>query len=583
MCGINGIIYFKDVPAERLRRNVTKMQVCTQHRGPDQSDIVILPRAALGMNRLSIVAPNEHSTVQSDAGHGLYALYNGEISNYQTLRRTMHARFANHTDTALILPMFQQLGPDFIRQLAGMFAIAVYDEKHGRLQLWRDPLGIKPLYFYKSDECLVFSSEIKAIYAVVKEIPKPEFAALDHALRFRFVPGRSSVFPDIQRVLPGETITVTHDGTVQRKQYWQLRPNAAQEDPKTSIEEFRQLLQTVVAENTQADVKGGYFVSGGLDSSLTTALALQNESRYTKPISIRFTPNSVIDEKYGKLLESFLGTSFNWVEISSQTAREAMVELSAFQDEPLENPIHIGTYLMAKRARELGVKSVITGDGSDEFFLGYERHNCWFTQPLAEAQQTYPRFLWTCTPAEAEELYTADAMRSTIPMKDAYGEPIEPFANIDRMLQFERLDRLTEYHNMRLDRMTMAHGVEAKVPFLDHRIVEYSLRIPAATLHGQTAKEWLKQAASPWLPKEILYREKVHFPSLPDTWLGGEGAEWARTILLDPGAHIRQWTKRRVVERFIDEQEREVAKHGRLLWALIVLELWLQNVDRWRD
>lgn len=182
----------------------------------------------------------------------------------------------------------------------------------------------------------------------------------------------------------------------------------------------------------------------------------------------------------------------------------------------------------------------------------------------------------------AAELYKEEATTLTRSITDSFDRPVEPFENIDQVLLFERLDHLSEDHNMRLDRMTMAHGVEARVPFEDHRLVEFTLQIPVRNLFGASAKEWLGQAAKPWVPPEITNRPKVHFPSLPDQWLSGEGAEWAAEVLLDHGACTRAWIKPDALEGYINEHKNQEHSHGRLLWGLMVLELWLQNLPNWR-
>lgn len=582
MCSIEGIIHFGSASRDELVNKISVMQNITRHRGPDQSNILVLNQAALGTNRLAIIAPDENSTIQSMEQDGIHALFNGEIVNHRELRGLLRDMpIDRQCDSVLILPLFKEYGEDFAKRLAGMFAIAIYDQTNNRLQLWRDPLGVKPLYYHRSKNSVLFSSEVKAVYAAMDNPPEVDFAAVDHILRYRFHPGRSTVFPDIKRVLPGETVTFEEDRLSCRR-YWGLTPNQTEADPNFQIEQFRVLLTDVVKEHTQADVRGGFFVSGGLDSSLITAVALQTPSPYETPISIRFSPKSVVDEKYAKVLEDFLGKQFEWVTISDSDARQTLREIVAYIDEPLENPIHIGTYLMAKRAKELGIKSVLTGDGSDEFFLGYERIACWLNGSSGDPNATYLRLLSTMKPDEAAKLYREEATALIQPIIDSFDHPIEPLQNIDQVLLFERLDHLSEYHNMRIDRMTMAHGVEARVPFEDHRLVEFALHVPIATLFGTSAKEWLGEAAKLWLPNEIINRPKVHFPSLPDQWLKGNGAEWTAEVLLDHGAYTRTWVKQNALEEYINEHKNKESSHGRLLWALMVLELWFQNLPSWK-
>lgn len=581
MCGINGLIYFKRVSKKKLANKIRVMQNMTHHRGPDQDEVLIFDQAAIGMNRLAIVAPNEKSMIQSIKINNKYSVFNGEIVNYKKLRTLLKKSVGQQSDSAIILPLFEKFGQDFVKKLAGMFAIAIYDQPNHTLKLFRDPLGIKPLYYFHSDECVIFSSEIKAIYAVMDKAPEVDFAAIDHILRYRFQPGRSTVFSNIKRVLPGETIYFAKNKMI-KKRYWKLSNNNKYLKTNFTINKFRNLLTRVIKENAQADVQGGFFTSGGLDSSLITSLSLKVlSSPYKQPISLKFLPESVTDQTYGELLEKYLKTKFEWVTITDSLARETLVNLIPFLDEPLENPIHIGTFLMAKRAHQLGIKSIMTGDGSDEFFLGYERHACWFNS--SDPIKNYPKLGWTMTPEEADELYKKTAKSSIKPIINGFNKLIESIKTMDQALMFERSERLVEYHNMRLDRMTMAHGVEAKVPFLDHRIVEYSLQIPHKILFGKDRKDWLKAVSLPYLPESILNRPKVLFPSLPDQWLSGKGTDWASRILLKKNNYIQKWIKLDVLRKYINEQKKNIRSHGRLLWALIVLELWQKNLPSWRS
>lgn len=580
MCGINGIVDFEGRSSEDLEDKINVMQQITAHRGPDGSHTVMLNGAILGMHRLAIVAPETPSTVQVTSNQALFAVFNGEIVNHVALRNILRSPpDITEGDSAIILPMMEQFGERYVEQLAGMFAIAIYDPQKRVLQLSRDPLGIKPLYYSNIDGRVIFSSEVKAIHAAMDIAPEVDFSALDDCLKYRFHPGRETVFPNIKRVLPGETVKF-QNGEESHHQYWMLRPNTKILEPEVQskkTETFRELLMQIVRENTRADVKGGFFVSGGLDSSLITAMALGTDSPYRVPFSLKFTPNPVQDEPFAELLEKHLGTAFEWVEITDSTARETLEAAVDFMDEPLENPIHIGTYLLGKRARELGIKSVLTGDGSDEFFIGYDRHRPWFDKK-ANPSVEYPPYLWTLTPYAANELYTEEA-KSKIRLMIGYsGEPVEPFTDIDHALTFERFDRLTEYHCNRLDRMTMAHGVEARVPFLDRRVVEFALEIPHSQLIGTSGKEFLQTVARPFLPPEILHRPKIHFPSLADQWTSGKGVDWVSNILLDDGALTRRWIKPNILVRYIQEHETKNQRHGRLLWALVTLELWLQKV-----
>ncbi len=574
MCGINGIIYTRPAKSEVLKEQIEKMAFATRHRGPDDQDVLLLPQAAFAFNRLSIVAPTEQRSIQRSGPH-LYSLCNGEIVNYKTLRNEIAdpSRFGE-SDTSLILPLYEKFGPSFIKKLAGMFAIALYNEKNQELHLWRDPLGVKPLYYYRDDSCVLFSSEIKSIYAALPIKPVIDFAAIDHILRYRFHSGRSTVFPSIHRVLPGEHVVFSPQGEY-HDQYWVLQNNAV-DDLQISVESAREFLEGIVAEYAKADVPGGIFLSGGLDSSLIAALARRSRNSYQTAFSLSFQPHPVIDEKYAGLLAQKFQNRFHWVSISDALARMTLESSIPFFDEPLENPIHIGTFLLARRAHELGIKTVLTGDGSDEIFLGYERYECWLRKTVADARKEYANYMLNMKPDESEEVYSSWSQSHITPMTNNDGTPTEPFDEIS-VFKFERWERLQEYHCMRLDRMTMAWGVEARVPFLDHRLVEYSMGLSTKTLFGATGKSWLGAIAQPYLPPEILSRSKVRFPYLPDQWLSGDGIDWMQNILLDPSARTSGMFQRSTLERYISDHKTGKIKRGRLLWAFMTLELWLRS------
>lgn len=442
--------------------------------------------------------------------------------------------------------------------------------------------GIKPLYYYSNNECFIFASEIKAIYATMDNKPEINYDSIDNILRYTFNPGRDTVFSEIKKVLPGEEIIVYGNyGEINAKKYWKLKSNIdysemAEIEQKNKIENFRKLLSKVMQENIRSDVQGGFFLSGGLDSSLITAIALQNkESNYRVPISIKFLPNSVDDEKYVKILENYFNKKVEWVYITPEIARNTLEELIKFLDEPLENPTHVGTYLMSKKAKELGLKTVITGDGADELFLGYKRQECWLKSENPRAE--YPELNWKIDKPLLDRLYKEDFLER---VKDKKYIP-EIIGNMKDALMYERGERLPEYHNMRLDRMTMAHGIEAKVPFQDYRIAEYSFSLSVNELMKDTRKGWLKEVATFWLPKEIIYREKSIFPSLPDEWISNDGIKWAKDILLNSDSKINTYLKQKEMQNLIEEHEKQKKKHGKELWALIVLELWLRNLENW--
>jgi len=575
MCSIFGFIHNGDVDRVTVQNSMENMSIMTLHRGPDQNGIKCFNNGAIGMNRLSILEPESPRTIEHTAG--CYSVLNGEIVNFND--------FSNITgsvkcDSRIILPLYLKYGTDFIKQLSGMFAIAVFDSNNCTLHLWRDQLGIKPLYYCVANKSLIFASEIKAIYSVLEKKPSLLFSSLDDILRYRFVQGNYTVFDGIKKVLPGEHLTFKN-GEIQSEYYWSLKRNEnyyeqSEYEKKNKCQEFRSLLVKIIQQNINTDVDGGFFTSGGLDSSLVTAISLNyGGNKYYQPISIKFTPKSVEDENYGTLLENKFQKKFEWVTITDDLARKTLSEIVKYQDEPLENPTHIGTYLMAERAKELGLKSIITGDGADEFFLGYERQACWEVYP--NPQMLYPSLCWTVSPSDADLLYKSD-IKLALSSKNYVSENVK---NMDEALLDERFGRLSEYHNMRLDKMTMAHGIEARVPFMDKRIAEFSFKLSIKELRNGTEKGFLKEVAKAYLPEEIIFRPKVFFPSLSDQWLRGVGGDWAKEVLLDSSSMLSDYINVQYLEELIVQHISGQRNVGRILWALMTQELWYKNLENW--
>jgi asparagine synthase (glutamine-hydrolysing) len=584
MCAINGYISLGKnlVTQDFLQQKIKGMQLITKHRGPDESTQVVMDAATLGMSRLAIVSPKPLVNLVFNQG-SKYLVCNGEIVNNVKLKETYLGGQDNLSDSSVLLSLIQEEKEHSMEKLAGMYAIAVLDTEQQLLTLWRDPLGVKPLYYYHDEKCFIFSSEAKAVLSVIPHSADINVSAIKDIISYRFHPGQTTVFPICKRVLPGETIAIDiRTGQMDKVQAIALNNSQPAQAPKNfdrdqSIITFRKLLQSVIAEHAQADARGGFFISGGLDSSLVASIALQQKSAYQTPISLRFEPHGVIDEKYVEVMERYLKKKIEWVTITDQEARDTLEEVVPYLDEPLENPIHIGTYLMAKRAQQLGIKSVLTGDGSDEFFIGYERHKCWFSPDKTYQGKTYWQWLETLPPEEVEPLFGLELMKTFLPMQATPDQPIEAINSLQQALWFERRERLPEYHCMRLDRMTMAHGVEAKVPFLDQRITRFAEQLPLNVLYGQSGKGWLQEVAKPFLPIEILQRPKVHFPSLPDQWLSGKGVSWAADILLDHRAQTRNVFQRATLKRYLKEHRDGTRKWGRVLWACVTTELWLNN------
>ncbi len=580
MCGVNGIISFNEQKPNKIVSGLKKMVSATEHRGPDLTETKHLKHAALGYQRLAIVSPNSHSGIWKSDDHSKFTMLNGEIVNHRRLKQQLNLP-EDMSDSGLVLPLVQEYGHKrFVDHIHGMFAIIHYDEQKREVHLTRDQLGVKPLYYYFKNGLLIFSSEIKAIVSYLDEMPELRFSSIDSILTHRFNPDRQTVHKDIYRVLPGEQVVFNKNG-ISRRLYWQRRKNVKESNDEidAAAQDIGQVFTKVMDENIDSDAPGGFFTSGGLDSSLTTSMALNNSRNinYRTPITLSFLPTQVEDERYCRILESYFGLEFSWITITDDLARTTLEKLVPFLDEPLENPTHIGTYLMAERAKELGVKSVITGDGSDEIFVGYSRHQAWVDN--ISTSRTPPKLSVTFTEETKKSIYKDGVSDLLVPITDNEDQEIFPIINIDQALEFERGYRLPEYHNMRVDRMTMAHGVEAKVPFMDSRLVDATSNYSSAFHHGIDGKQILKRIAEPYLPKELIYRKKDIFPSQTNQWTRGDGKQWSQDILLNPSAKISQWVDQSKLEMQLKKHYDNSTSLGREIWALVTLELWLQNIS----
>lgn len=586
MCGISGIISFENTPDKKLEEKIHIMNAITKHRGPDTSEVKVSEAVALGVNRLAIVGVSDNTAIYTTSTNFADIIYTGEIVNSRTIADKFSLEVNGKTcDGAVIAPLYEKMGSVFVEELAGMFAIAMYDRELGELHLMRDTSGIKPLYYSVSGDSVYFASEIKAIQAVIGEPVAISFSALSNIMRYRFNAGVTTIFPSIKRVLPSQYIKISQGKICKHffseKTFDQTSPRLlgaryGNKNDNISICDFRNILRDVILENTRADVNGGVFVSGGLDSSAIASIAKQYDTPYKTLISINFEPQSVNDEVYGRHLEEHLETPFEWVTIRPEDARKNLEELVFYLDEPLENPTHVGTYMMAKRANDLGLKTVLTGDGADEYFLGYERFGSLFGRGQDISFSKYTQQLWSLDSSIFQDLFTPKGHGLLESQGNGSRKSIQRFHSIHEILRLEQTERLPEYHCMRLDRMTMAWGVEARVPFLDRRVTEFSNKIDPSIRYGQGGKDWLKEVVAPFLPKSIVERKKDFFPSLPGHWIREGGVDWASEILLAENNEICEFLNQAALERWIKQHQNGTQDYGRILWACLVLELWLR-------
>ena len=640
MCGICGIWEYQTARGAVGRELIAEMRDEMQHRGPDDAGELIFDegRGGLGFRRLSIVD-------LSEAGHQpmhgctdeLWLVFNGEIYNHASLRKDLEARghlYASRTDSETILHLYEERGIDFVHDLEGDYAIVLWDRKREQLVLVRDRIGVKPLYFYHKDGRFIFASEIKAILKHPSCSAEVNEDALYHYLSFMTTPPPHTLFRDIKKIPAGHMLIVSRSGDVKWHQYWDALPPKsppARSDDEHKTEILR-LLRDSISKRMMSDVPFGVFLSGGVDSSANVALMSELMSRPIDTYTVGFKDAEYLNElDSARRIAHKFQTNHHEVIISEREMADFLPDLVYHQDEPIADPVCVPLYYVSKLARDSGTIVVQVGEGSDEIFSGYEnyvRHlriyeNFWryaekVPQSLRRAASAVVRPALEATGrkraaiellrrlGEDEPLFWGGVViydesfkrrvlseemrqrfngRSSLEAVNKYLDHIErerPNSDfLSRLTYLELKLRLPELLLMRVDKITMATSVEARVPFLDHHLVEYALGLPRSLkVSGTSGKHILKRALEDILPRDLLYERKRGFGAPVREWFRNGLGGWFDSHLLHSAMRKRNFLDYGFVERLLDEHRRGRRDWGFHLWALLNLSLWY---ERWID
>ncbi len=639
MCGICGVWEYGASDGRIDRVLVERMGDQMPHRGPDDSGELIFDggRGCFGFRRLSIID-------LSQAGHQpmrgctdqLWVVFNGEIYNHAAHRQALEKRghrYASRTDTETILHLYEERGPDFIKDLEGDFAIALWDAGGEQLALFRDPLGVKPLYYYHKGGRFIFASEIKAILQHPAVTPEVDEEALYHYLTFLTTPAPRTLFRDIQKLPAGHTLLIKRDGTVSLKQYWDALP-PSEAGPSRSEQEHRaeilRLLRASISKRMMSDVPFGVFLSGGVDSSANVALMAERMSRPVQTFTVGFRDQEAYNElDSARRIARDFGTNHHEVIIGEEEMHEFLPRLVFHQDEPIADPVCVPLYYVSKLARDSGTIVVQVGEGSDEIFSGYDnyvRHLRIYEKfwqhaeklPLAArraASATARPFLEAAGTKRAaiellrrfgadEPLFWGGAIvydealkprvlsrsmrerwagRSSLEVVNSYLDYIErerPASDfLTRMIYLELKLRLPELLLMRVDKITMATSVEARVPFLDHHLVEYAMGLPRSLkVEGTSGKQILKRALEEVLPRDLLYSRKRGFSAPIREWFRNGLGDWFDSHLMNSSLRRREFFDYEFIARLLDEHRSGARDWSFHLWSLLNLSLWY---ERW--
>ena len=617
MCGIAGIINLdpqQPVDVERLGR----MRDVLRHRGPDDEGLWAEGPVGLAHRRLSIVDIAGGAQPMTTADGNAWIVFNGEIYNHPSLKRVLEARgrhYKTRSDTETILHLYSEAGENCVEQLRGMFAFALWDRQRRQLLLTRDRLGIKPLYYAITDRHLLFASEIKAILASGYIQPSLNACVVPEYLATGFTSGAETFFQGVRKLLPGRTLTWSRGAGLREKRYWSLPEGS---EPKRSglkaqAEDLRGRLSDCVRSHLMSDVPVGLFLSGGIDSTGLGALMAPMVKEPIKTFSVGFPEREGNELHYARLAARSIGSDHHEVVIAAEDFFRELPRLVWHEDEPIAFPSSVPLYFVSALARE-HVKVVLTGEGADELFGGYNRYRV--TEWNERLGTAYSRFVpefarkavsrmipslpWAARrylgrtflsmSSDPRSLFFENfAFFNASARQSIFNEPLRSIDPFDALLQSfhaspgSSLDRMTRTDMqtylvellMKQDQMSMAASVESRVPFLDHDLVEHVVALPAESkVRGWQTKVVLREALRGLIPPEILTRRKMGFPVPVGSWLRNGFASMVDEFVTGPRATRRSLFNAAFVRELANEHRTGVVPQGTRLWLLINLEIW---------
>ncbi len=598
------------------------------HRGPDDAGGYYDERAALGHRRLSIVdLAAGHQPLANEDG-SVWIVFNGEIYNHADVRpeleRAGHV-YRTRSDTETIVHAYEQWGDSCVEHLRGMFAFAIWDAPRRRLLLARDRLGVKPLYWAQAGDRLVFGSEIKSILESGLIRAEADESRLPELLSTRYLSGAETLFKGIHRLLPGHTL-VFQQGQIAIREYWDVPAGRSDErltsiSDQEAVQRFRELLEQAVRIRLMADVPLGMFLSGGLDSSAIAALMAGMIDRPLQTFSVAFKDRAYSELDYARQVSTAIKADAHEVVIDEHDFFGALPRLIWHEDEPIAHPSSVPLYFVSELARG-HVKVVLTGEGSDELLAGYAKYpkalvnwraaaaygvlphplRSWIAGTvvplLPHSIRRYARRSFVAMERTPEAMFFdnfaaiglarqhdllaarfADSSPEQVygPSKHYFDAPNGSSTVLDRLLYADLKTYLVELL-MKQDQMSMAASIESRVPFLDHKLVEFAASLPPRLkLRGFTTKWILREAVRSMLPAEILSRPKMGFPVPFGIWMRGQWSGIARDVLLDSRSRQRGIIEPAGVERLIAAHQSGVADGADAIWSLLNLELWYRT------
>lgn len=622
MCGICGKYSPEGVRPEEIQR----MLGTIAHRGPDDEGSYVRGVIGLGNRRLSIIDLNTGKQPISNEDGTIWIVYNGEMYNYPSLRRELESRghtFRTNSDTEAIVHLYEEMGERCVEKLSGMFAFAIWDETERKLLLARDRIGQKPLFYSQIGPDLLFGSEIKAILALHPRHPELDPLAMHDYLSLRFISPLRTIFKNIRKLPPAHTL-IFQDGEITLRQYWQLsfREKLTLSEAEI-LEALREQLKRTVNSHLISDVPVGAFLSGGLDSSMVVAVLARDLGLQPQTFSIGVDESDFDETPYARIVAEQYGTRHTEERVQADLI-SSLPKMIWHLDEP-SDPIAACMFQAARLAAR-HVKVVLGGDGGDELFAGFDRYvgnryiDLYSLMPLALRRSlmgpmldrlpdsfTYKsmtqKLRWvhhlsmqsgaaeqyaeaTCffrfTHEQKHELY-GDQLWQELGHANSSRAITGPFNNadaddlLDRMLYTDFITRLPEHSLVLTDRMTMAHGLEARSPLLDHELVEFLAKVPGdIKVQNNQPKHLMRKLAKDYLPPSILQRQKQGFMFPMAYWFRTSLFPFISSSLTNSYFVREGWFKKESVETLLTEHRASRQDHHVRLWMLLNLEIWHQ-------
>ncbi len=632
MCGITGIYGLED------KELIKRMTDVIDHRGPDDKGYFIDKEISLGVRRLSIIDVKGGKQPIFNENQDKVIIFNGEIYNYKELKQELENkghRFGTNSDTEVIVHCYEEFGERCVDKLRGMFAFAIYDLNNKKLFIARDRLGIKPLYYCLYDNKFVFGSEIKSILQFV-ERREIDYKALDAYFAMRFVFGERTLFNGIKRLMPGHYLE--YDGKdLKIKKYWEFSINESNYDSKYYEESLMKLIEESVRIRLMSEVPLGAYLSGGVDSSTIVGVMSKFMDEPVKTFSVGFGYEEEEEElKMAKFVSEHFGTDHEEIIVKTD-AIKFLPRIVWHFDEPVADPAAVPTYLLSERAKKK-VTVVLTGEGGDEMFAGYEHYkimkigerfkklprgflkfvpklasvipggflNLFFKyserlgeeginrfgrylDELNNRKEAYCEIINIFDKKEKEEFYS-DKLKEFLRNYKAE-EGFNTFFNdqelLKELINLEINTELPEDLLMKVDKMTMAHSVEARVPFLDHKLVEFAATIPSNfKLNGVKDKYILRRCAARILPREIFNRKKQRFFVPLDIWFKEDLRGLVENFLSESNVVKRGFFNYNYIKKILGNYEKSRLFYGRQLWSILNFEMWhrifIENDEMYR-